>query len=291
VQDYYSKVVEHLINYKEHKQRCAVIRIEIDNLIESNDQLGPEESTYINAGVVYSGIENLSVKVDYFDLEVDNVISGITVQSLINAEYSGVLDQIEAQYPGVNLDRAANGSVDGDVITRSANGAFLSRKGFDFELGYVIETDFGQFRLNSTTTYLTESGGDVYFGGPTQDFAGGPGTPEWRSQLVVNYAFSDFNVSWTTDAIASTAEDEFLDIGDGNPENFRYQFENHNGTYVTHNLNVSYTTDSYGRFTLGARNLFDKGVMFDDAGFWNDDTLYNAGHIGREFFAGYSIEF
>jgi ArpU family phage transcriptional regulator len=36
MQDYYSKVVEHLVNYKEYKQRCAVIRIEIDNLIESN---------------------------------------------------------------------------------------------------------------------------------------------------------------------------------------------------------------------------------------------------------------
>ncbi|MCK7460550.1 TonB-dependent receptor plug domain-containing protein [Idiomarina aminovorans] len=264
---------------------------QFDNLQESNDELGPEESTYINAGVVYSGIDNLSIKLDYFDLEVDEVISAITVQSLINAEYGGVLDQIEAQYPGVNLDRAADGSVDGDVITRTANGAFLSRKGIDFELGYVMETDFGQFRFNSSTTYLTESGGDVYFGGPTQDFAGGPGTPEWRSQFVVNYAFSDFTVSWTTDAIANTAEDSYLDIADGNPDNFRYKFENHNGTYVTHNLNVSYMTDSYGKFTLGARNLFDKGVVKDDAGLWVDDTLYNAGHVGREIYAGYTINF
>lgn len=264
---------------------------QFDNLQESNPNLGPEESTYINAGVVYSGIDNLSVKLDYFDLEVENVISAITVQSLINAEYGGVLDQIESQYPGVNLDRAPDGSVSGDVITRTANGAFLSRKGFDFEIGYVVETGFGQINLNSTTTYLTESGGDVYFGGPKQDFAGGPGTPEWRTQFVANYAVGDFTFNWTTDAIADTAEDEYLDIADGNPENFRYKFENHNGTYVTHNFNVSYTTDNYGKFTLGARNLFDKGVVYDDAGFWISDTLYNAGHIGREFFAGYTKEF
>ncbi|WP_440053679.1 hypothetical protein ACSLBF_12295 [Pseudoalteromonas sp. T1lg65] len=91
------------------------------------------------------------------------------------------------------------------------------------------------------------------------------------------------------DVIASTYEDDYLDLRDGNPENFRYVGENHNPTYVTHNLNVKYYTDSFGTFTLGARNLFDKGIVRDDDGLWVSDTLYNAGHIGREVFAGYSI--
>ncbi len=264
---------------------------QFDNLIESNSNLGPEESTYINIGAVYSGIENLSVKLDYFDLEVDNVISSITVQSLINAEYGGVLEELESRYPGVNLDRAPDGSIDGDVITRSENGAFLSRKGFDVDVEYGIESDYGLFELGLVTTYLTETGGDVYFGGPTQDFTGAPGTPEWRSQFTFNYSVGNFTVNWNTDAIASTAEDEVLDIADGNPQNFRYAFSNHNGTYITHNLNLVYDAGNIGRFNIGARNLFDKGVIKDDAGFWVDDTLYNAGHIGREFYAGYSIQF
>jgi len=33
---YYSKVVGELLNYKEYKQRCAVIIIELDNMIENN---------------------------------------------------------------------------------------------------------------------------------------------------------------------------------------------------------------------------------------------------------------
>ena len=33
---YYSKVVGELLNCKEYKQRCAVIRIELDNMIENN---------------------------------------------------------------------------------------------------------------------------------------------------------------------------------------------------------------------------------------------------------------
>jgi iron complex outermembrane receptor protein len=263
---------------------------QFDNLQESNPNLGPETSTYINAGIVYSGIENLSIKLDYFDLEVENVISEITVQSLINADYGGILDQVMNAYPGVSLVRDADGGIIGDVITRSENGAVLTRKGFDFDIEYKIETDFGEFGLQNVTTYLTESGEDVYFGGPVQDFSGFAGYPDWRSQFVLNYTIGDFAVTWTTDIIASTAEDDYLDIADGNPQNFRYKAENHNPTYVVHNINAKYFSE-FGTFTVGARNLFDKGIVRDDNGLWVDDTLYQQGHIGRELFAGYRISF
>lgn len=262
-----------------------------DNLQESNNNLGPEESTYMNLGVVYSGIENFAVKVDYFELEVEDVISEITVQSLINIEYGGNLDSFTTQYPGVKLERDNSGAIIGDVITRSDNGGFMSRKGFDIDLSYNIETSFGEFNLKNVTTWVTDAEEDVYFGGPKQNFIGDSGTPEWRSQFVINYSIDNLAINWTTDVIADTAEDSYLDTKDGNPENFRQVFENHNPTYVVHNLNVKYFTENYGTVTLGARNLFDKGVVLDDAGNWVDDSLYNAGHIGREVFAGYSISF
>jgi ArpU family phage transcriptional regulator len=57
VQDYYSKVVEHLVNYKEHKQRCAVIRIEIDNLIESNRGISYDSVNVQSGGGFHSSTE------------------------------------------------------------------------------------------------------------------------------------------------------------------------------------------------------------------------------------------
>ena len=167
----------------------------------------------------------------------------------------------------------------------------MSRKGFDIDLSYKIETSFGEFDLKNVTTWVTDAEEDVYFGGPKQNFIGDSGTPEWRSQFVVNYSIDNLAVNWTMDMIADTAEDSYLDTKDGNPENFRQVFENHNTTYVVHNLNVKYFTENYGTVTVGARNLFDKGVVLDDAGNWVNDSLYNAGHIGREVFAGYSISF
>lgn len=262
-----------------------------DNLIQSNTNLKPEESTYANIGIVYSGLENFTVKLDYFSLEVEDVISSITPQSLINAELGGILPQMLDKYPGVSLVRDANGSILGDIVTRSENGAFLSRKGFDLALEYNLETSIGDFNIKNVTTLLTESAGDVFFGGPRQNQIGAPGSPKWRSQLMLNYSVSDFVVNWTTDVIASTFEDEVLDLGDGNPQNFSYKYSNNNPSFMTHNINIKYLTGDYGTFTFGVRNLLDEGVILDDEDNWVDDSLYLAGHYGRQIYAGYNFSF
>ena len=258
-----------------------------NNLQLSNDSLEPETSTYVNVGFVYSGIENFSVKLDYFSLEVEDVISEITVQDLLNADFADNLEAITSRYPDVVLNRDENGAVTGDVITKPANGAFLSRKGFDLSLEYMLDLGgAGELRMSNQTTYITESGGDIYFGGPTQNFAGFAGTPDWRSQFVFNYGIDNFSITWTTDMIASTYEDDYLE-----PTSLTFVAENHNPTYIIHNVNAKYHFGEWGSITVGARNLFNKGVVLDDNGDWIDDTLYQAGHIGREVFAGYSIKF
>jgi iron complex outermembrane receptor protein len=195
------------------------------------------------------------------------------------------------KYPGVSLVRDADGGVSENVVTRSENGAIMTRNGLDLEFGYLLETGMGELRFTSATTYLIESGGDVYFSGPKQNQIGGPGTPKWRSQFTVNYSIDDLSISWTIDAIASTAEDSVLNTDTGNPADFYQEYSNHNTSYVTHNLNVKYDLGNYGVATIGARNLLDKEIVRDDDGIWVNDTLYNAGHIGRELFAGYTISF
>ncbi|MDK1287294.1 TonB-dependent receptor plug domain-containing protein [Pseudoalteromonas umbrosa] len=260
----------------------------VSNLRNGNKNLGPEESTYINAGIVYSGFEDVGIKLDFFSLEIDNVISLITVQDLMNADYAGVLGNIESAYPGVNLDRHANGNINGLVTTRYENGSFMSRKGLDLDLSYRLDTSFGEFKFKKVTTYILEAKEDVFFGGPSQDTAGAPETPEWRSQLSVNYSIDNVAVNWTTDIVASTAEDEVLTVENND---FFYTYSNHNPTYVVHNLNTKYFTEGYGTWTLGVRNLFDKGVVLDDANRWVNYSIYGAGHIGREIFAGYNVSF
>ncbi|MCF6438238.1 TonB-dependent receptor [Pseudoalteromonas luteoviolacea] len=260
-----------------------------NELRKSNENLGAEESTYVNLGVVYSGFEDVAIKVDYFELEIDNVISLITIQDLVHIENGNKLNEVYAKFPEVKLSRAANGAIEGYSHTQYANGSFMSRKGFDIDLSYNLDTSFGEFKFKKVTTVLTEVGEDVYFSGPMSNQKGAPQQPEWRSQFTVNFSADSYAVNWTTDIIAGTHESDVVQVDStGNPY---IVYSGDVPTYVTHNLNVKYFTESYGTFTVGARNLFDKGVLFDSNDNWINDSMYNSGHIGRELFAGYSISF
>ncbi|MFY8327243.1 TonB-dependent receptor domain-containing protein [Pseudoalteromonas sp. ZZD1] len=262
---------------------------QFDNIIKSNSNLKPETSTYMNIGVVYSGVEDLSVKLDYFDVEVEDIVANITVQDLMYADFGGVLNQLLDAYPTLSYERNAQGAFSEDIVTTADNGAVSGRTGLDLELTYRLETGFGDFRLRSQTTYLLEVLEDIYFGGPSQDYKGHPGLPKWRSQFELGYSVDNLSVNWVTDAIASTGMVSAPVINsDGSIIN---ESTGDRPTYITHNLTAAYDFGNFGRVTVGARNLFDKGVIYDDVGNWINDTLYIRGHYGREIFGGYSIKF
>lgn len=261
---------------------------QFDNTIKSNNKLKPENSTYVNIGAVYSGFEDVSLKLDLFQVKVEDVIAAITVQDLMYAEYAGVLNQMLAKYPVLKYPRVANGGFSDKIVTTTDNGARQERKGLDFEATYRLGTSFGDFKFRSQTSYLFDVIEDVYFGGPAQNYAGFDGMPKYRSNFEVAYQIGDFDVNWTMDIIGSTSMVHAPEIQNGNI----VQVESGSRpTYVTHNLTSNYDFGSYGRVTVGARNLFDKGVLFDDSNNWIKDNLYLKGHYGREVFAGYSIKF
>lgn len=255
-------------------------------LYKSNSNLAPESSTYLNIGLVYSGVENLTAKLDLFDVEVTGVIGTPDTQDLIYAELAGKLPEMQKKYPGIVFTRNAQGALN-NVVTSSYNGAVLGRTGADLELTYRLPTSFGDFNLRSQTTYLFEVLGDTYFGGPSQDFGAFTGTPEWRSQFSVGYTIEDLAINWTTDVIGDTGNRNFPVV---TGTSVKMTTTGHYGTYTTHNLTATYFT-GLGNFTAGARNLFNKDVTFDSTGKWNDDNLYIRGHYGRELFINYGIKF
>jgi ArpU family phage transcriptional regulator len=66
---YYSKVVGELLNYKEYKQRCAVIKIELDDLIESNRGISYEGVNVQGGGGFHSSTETAVIERDESELK------------------------------------------------------------------------------------------------------------------------------------------------------------------------------------------------------------------------------
>ena len=57
----------------------------------ANPNLGPETGEYVNFGIVWNPMDNLSIVVDAYELTLENAEVLITANDLLLAEWAGVL--------------------------------------------------------------------------------------------------------------------------------------------------------------------------------------------------------
>jgi outer membrane receptor protein involved in Fe transport len=182
--------------------------------------LGPELGKSFDFGVVYDPhfIDGLSVSADVWRLYLNNIITSVGAQSVLNLCSSGQL----AYCPMIR--RIASGPNQGQIdnITEpTGNLGRLDVKGVDFALNYRLpEFSFGRFNVGFNATYLTQydvstaPGTDVntvyhYAGhfltfGSSQAAACATGVgsggvclfPRWRAQASVGWQLGNFDASW-----------------------------------------------------------------------------------------------
>ncbi len=148
------------------------------SLTVGNEKLKPETADSWNLGLSWipqSGIfEGLSVDVDYFDYQYDDIITRESSSTLI-AEDNAALTAYVAATPGATLiDAAVNapGRNFRQVIRNSqgimvrllpdfanANGANIS--GIDLNASYGFDTGFGSWKVGTQVAYVNEYDVDV----------------------------------------------------------------------------------------------------------------------------------
>ena len=121
-----------------------------------NTALTPEESDTYSYGIVLQPriAPGLSVTVDYFDIDIQNVVTNLGGTFIWTACYSGgLLCEL--------IQRNPNGQLwvgNGNVVDTNRNIGSLSTKGWDINLSYTgLEMGrFGSLAFNLTGTYLEE---------------------------------------------------------------------------------------------------------------------------------------
>ncbi|NIY88384.1 TonB-dependent receptor plug domain-containing protein [Vibrio campbellii] len=251
---------------------CPVIQYDV--IRKSNEDLDAETSRSFNIGVSYSPIEDLSVGLDYYNIQIEDMISRETLQGMIDEERSS----------GTSNSNIVRESKENPNIFEAysywVNQGTLETSGLDLTLNYLYDFDIATVRYDFAGTYLLDYTAPEYVGGPSNNQVGRNGQPEYRFTTGVGLnVLSDHDVYLSADHIAGQAQD--VD-------------ENYNKTgsipsHTTFNIAYNYMAPWDGKLTAGVRNITDEAPAFESDGVTYNTYLYSI--QGRVFFLKYSQNF
>lgn len=241
-------------------------------LVGGNPDLKPETSESFTVGLVhqFDAIENLSIAIDYYDIEIEDGLGAPSTSAIISECYNSenfssascdlILGPEAVDRPGYSGSdyRDSQGYMAG-ILAGTANISTFTTSGVDFDMNWSTEFGDGMFDVRLDGTYLNEYkylaqegaetlemagkfGADTNFGGRVAAF------PELRTNLTMGYQVGDFDWSWIT-----RYQDGVRDINFNEDD-----LSSTVGSYVYHDVQMSYFYSNTTTFTLGARNVFDK---------------------------------
>ncbi len=290
-----------------------------NGLTGGNPNLKPETSDTYTLGFVLqpSFLPGFNLSVDWFDIKVDDYISGIGADTIIN----NCLDTLSSYYCGlVHRDSAGSLylSTDGYIVDTTLNTGSLHTSGVDVAANYRtgLETfgleGWGSVSANFTGTWLDKLETQSLPGGDTIDCAGFYGAicsnlggsttpnPEWRHK---------FRVEWKTPLpgdIALSAQWRYIAAVDLDVTSKQAALYDPTSAYATDlklgsrsylDLLATFTLRDNYNFRIGVNNVLDKdppltGASNCPTGSCNGNTyaqMYDT--LGRYVFIGLTADF
>ncbi|MEO9945501.1 TonB-dependent receptor [Paraglaciecola sp.] len=251
-----------------------------DTYYKSNSELEAESSDYLNLGVAWDVNDNFSVKADYFQLSIDNVIQTKSVQDLIADEAAGLITALDPDADTSNetfyLVRASAGTLL-EAGTGYDNGIGFDIEGLDLSFNGNVETGIGDFSLNMVNSFILSYEEEV--ADELTDTVGRLGQPEFKTVLTLGWSMDDHAVAWNTTHVDSTSDND----------NSTTSTVADLDSWTVHNLTYTYNAGDYGAVTFTINNLLDEDPVLSNVGTWDDADLYN--NFGRDYRVSYTKSF
>ncbi|MCP1339975.1 TonB-dependent receptor [Idiomarina sp. M1R2S28] len=248
-----------------------------------NTELEPEESKSWNVGLVAQPFENFDLTVDYWSLEVENIVGTLGIQEIINNEeqYPELVNRVNGRLFGVG-DEAY-------ILTNLQNLTEESAKGVSIDMNYLQEFgDFGVInwglRADTQLEHLRQSSATQ----PLCDDIGTTSEPEWKANL---------SADWQNGAHSAGAHVRYLGTTDdyvGGRVSGSCGFQNDAipvDSYTELDVYYGFQFAENQSIKVGLRNLTDENPPISTLGGWPfyDQGLYS--NIGRFMYARYSVQF
>ena len=244
-----------------------------------NRLLQPETSENISYGLVFepSSVNGLSITLDWFDIEIDNSITTVGAQSILDtcANTGRACDSITRDSSGEIIE-IIDGPINLNALKVSGvDGVIRYRETFwqgDWDFSFTVS------KLNTYEETSVLSDGSTVVDDKLGQTRSRESYPEWRSSFSTRYEQGPLSVAWSIRHIGDTTE--------------TYQDEPlHIGTTVYHNLNVVYDINEQISWTVGVNNIGDKQppASRTNTNINFDQNTYNA--VGRFIYSKVSYRF
>ena len=283
--------------------------------------LKAEQGKSFDFGVVYSPsyVEGLSLSADFWHIYLNDTISSLGAQTVLNMCYSGVTTfcpLITRYTSGPNAGQI------NQIIEPTANLGSTTTGGIDFSTRYRLpHFSFGDFVVGIDATYLKyydqetapgtasnvtyhDAGHLAPYGSPQASTCPSGGGiclfPRWRGSTFLNWNWGNWTASWRTRYVGrfqngslSPSQDThpIANNGGGAPidgQIFKY------GATVYHDISLGYNIEPYHtRVDVGINNLSDKQPPFlyanNTLNANTDPTDFDL--IGRYYYARVTLTF
>ncbi|MCW9016328.1 MAG: TonB-dependent receptor [Kangiellaceae bacterium] len=246
----------------------------------SNIDLSEEEGSNLNIGVVWEPSSEFSVNVDYFKIELEEVVAAPSVQWIVN-----VCSAFDFLCEFVNRDEM--GSLSGHsayVETYAINFAEQTTDGFDIGINYEWQNTLGKWYVNANTTWVRNFETRFTPDSDQIERIGLGELPEYRTNLLLDWQKENLGATLRMNYIDELAgiyclqcdKSEFID------------------SWKTFSINMRYLYSEYTKIRFGINNLTNEEPPQDPTQttwpwFANGGGYYSA--VGREYYIQFDTHF
>jgi iron complex outermembrane receptor protein len=217
--------------------------------------LEAETSDSTTIGLVWTPeFADLSVALDFFDIQVDNQVDALGA-SLPRACYAS---EFFPDDPLCSLfDRSLPGSGIDNIVNNYINVATQKNSGWDLTARYTVDVGPGTLQLATQHTMQDESKTEL-FEGFERNTNGWFGDPEWVGQFDASYMVGDWVFFWGVDMIGSVSHEELVGDNLTTLRGREVRFVLNAPSVQYHDISVTKAFDSGVTVIAGVSNVFDE---------------------------------
>lgn len=248
--------------------------------------LKEEKAETLTIGFVAEPMEGFTFSLDYFEIEIEDAISGIGTNNILDTCYNRPEGGVGSLFCNL-VNRRSDGTID-FVSDTSQNAASTNLSGYDLIASYQMELGEGTLDIDYLGTYTEEASFQSFAAGEILECAGkfgqncGEPTPEYKHRMTFKYSADEFVAQLLWRFVGETNDDD---------DGAEYTVERIDGFSYFDASATYYINDNY-RVTAGIDNLFDKKPPILGA---NDEqsNTYPATYdvFGRTYYVNFTASF